>query len=315
LKIFVEAEGVEVTLLVDALVPAFLRGKLRAVLESDDFAVARSVPKACDVLWYPWNGTFFESTVPAVATVHDVVPFAYPAGETKRRLSQQRPFLRSAAESVAIVTDSEFSAREIELHLAVPRERVLVIPLGVGAPFGPGEPGQLPAALAGQPYVLAIGSDEPHKNMAPLIAAFEAVYAKTGVKLALLGATAPPGDASLALGPLTEAELLSVVRGARLLAAPGIYEGFGLPALEAMACGTPVLTARAGAAPEVCAEAAAYLDAPLEPQAWEAALLGLLGHDEALAELRRRGPERAAGFTWERTAGLTLEVLRRCASA
>lgn len=313
LRRFARIEEVDLTLLVDAPIPALARGTYRALIESDRFALARRVPRRCDVVWHPWNGTFFDSGVPAVATIHDVVPFAFPASEARKRRSEQRPFLRSAAESAGIITDSEFSANEIATHLGVWRERIVVIPLGVGAPFSPGPTGPLPAPLAGQPYVLAVGSDEPHKNVAPLVAGFAPLAARRGLRLALLGATAPPGSGALSLGPLTEGELVDVYRGARILAAPGLYEGFGLPALEALACGTPVLAARAGAAPEVCAEAAAYVDRPRDPQAWRAALEALLGDGVALAALRAQGPLRAAALTWERTAAATLEVLRRCA--
>jgi glycosyltransferase involved in cell wall biosynthesis len=112
------------------------------------------------------------------------------------------------------------------------------------------------------------------------------------------------------LGPADEMTLVDLYRGALFLAAPGLYEGFGLPLLEAMACGTPVLASRAGSYPEVCGEAAAYVDEPEDPLAWAAAIASLHDDPERRSALREEGLRRASAFTWERTAASTLDVLR-----
>ncbi len=302
---FIAADDVALTLLVDAPFPQFVRPRFRALLGRDTFALARRVPKDCDVVWHPWNGTFFATTAPSVATIHDVVPFAYPDSDPRKRRSQQAPFLRSAAESAAIVTDSAFSAGEIERLLGVAPERIRTIPLGVGPPFEPG-----PATAAFGRYILVVGSDEPHKNARPLLEGAARALEGRETRLAGLGPSLPDGPSFTPLPPADDAELVDLYRGAAFLAAPGLYEGFGLPLLEAMACGTPVLAARSGPYPQVCGDAAAYVDEPRDPQAWATAIATLLDDDPRRAQLRERGLRRAAEFTWERTARATLDVLR-----
>jgi len=302
---FAAADDVTLTLLVDGPFPQFARPRFREMLGHDAFALARRVPKDSDVVWHPWNGTFLAGTAPSVATIHDVVPFAYPDSDPRRRHSQQAPFLRSAAVSAAIVTDSAFSAGEIERLLGVTSDRIRPIPLGVGLPFEPG-----PATAALGPYILLVGSDEPHKNARPLVEGAARALEGRETRLAGLGPSLPGGPSFVPIPPAGEAELVGLYRGAAFLAAPGLYEGFGLPLLEAMACGTPVLAARSGPYPEVCGDAAAYVDEPRDPQAWAAAIATLLEDDARRAQLRERGLRRAAEFTWDRTARATLDVLR-----
>ncbi len=307
LRRFAARDDVELTLLVDALLPGLERGRFRALLGGGRFRLARRVPPDCDVVWHPWNGTFFDDAgLPAVATIHDAVPFAYPDPDERKRASQQGPFERSARRSAAILTDSAFSAGEIARRLGVPPGRIRVVPLAAGPEFRPGPPG----AAASGAYVLAVGSDESHKNVGTLAQGAREALERRGVRLAALGARLPPEGPFETLGPLDEAGLLAAYRGAVLLAAPSLYEGFGLPALEAMAAGTPVLAARAGPYPEVCGEAAAYVDEPADPAAWGRALASLLDDGERRAALRAAGMRRAAQFTWERTASQTLAVLR-----
>jgi glycosyltransferase involved in cell wall biosynthesis len=297
LRRFAAVDDVALTLLVDAPLPQLVRSRFRELLGRDSFALARRVPANCDVIWHPWNGTFFAASAPAVATIHDVVPFAYPDPEPRKMHAQQAPFLRSAENSVAIATDSTFSAREIENRLGVPAERIRTIPLGVGPPFRPGSPTDVRP-----PYILFVGSDEPHKNARPLLeGAHHALEGRT-TRLLTLGLKHS--------GSASETELVDLYRGATFLAAPGLYEGFGLPLLEAMACGTPVLAARSGPYPEVCANAAAYVEEPRDPRAWSAAINSLLDDGARRSELRERGLQRAAELTWERTADATLDLLR-----
>ena len=105
-------------------------------------------------------------------------------------------------------------------------------------------------------------------------------------------------------------QLIALYRAATIVAAPSLYEGFGLPVLEGMACGAPVLAARAGSLPEVGGDAARYVDEPDSVHAWRTALLALAGDAELRAELALRGPVHAARFSWDRCADETLEVVK-----
>jgi glycosyltransferase involved in cell wall biosynthesis len=312
LRRFAAAEDVELTLVVDTPLPVLQTAGYRATLGSRRFRLVKRVGDA-DVFWHPLNGTFCETSLPAVATIHDVVPFAYPHPDPRKRRSQQHPFLRSAR-AHAVITDSRFSASEIARHLGVAEERITVIPLGVDEAFRPG-PASPPAVLQGRRYILAVATLEPHKNLATLLTGFGRARFDADVVLAVRGALPSSIDRVVSLEAMDDAALPALYRGALFVAAPGLYEGFGLPALEAMACGTPVLAARAGALPEVCADAAAYVDAPQSPDAWSAALGRLAGDERRRIELRTLGIARAAPFTWDRTAELTLRVLRACARA
>jgi glycosyltransferase involved in cell wall biosynthesis len=305
---FVHVEDLALTLLVDAPFPQLVRSQYREQLGSEAFALARRAPRNCDVVWHPWNGTFLAANAPAVATIHDVVPFAYPASDGRKRLSQQQPFLRSAERSAAILTDSQFSAGEIERRLGVAPWRIWTIPLGVGLIFSPG-PVPAEAARSGD-YILVLGTDEPHKNVRPLAQGAARALEGRQTRLAGLGPSLPAGPVFERRGPADEMTLVDLYRGALFLAAPGLYEGFGLPLLEAMACGTPVLASRAGSYPEVCGEAAAYVDEPEDPLAWAAAIASLHDDPERRSALREEGLRRASAFTWERTAASTLDVLR-----
>ena len=175
-----------------------------------------------------------------------------------------------------------------------------MIPNAVGAPFGPEGP-------AGEgDYVLAVGTLEPRKNLA---AAQEAAR-RAGVELRVAGS---PGWGDVAvdgwLGRVSDDELAALYRGARCLVYPSLYEGFGIPVLEAMACGTPVVTSAGGATEEVAGGAAVLVD-PHDPAAIAA---GIEQASARRAELVARGLERARAFTWERVAAETRRVYEEAA--
>jgi glycosyltransferase involved in cell wall biosynthesis len=198
-----------------------------------------------------------------------------------------------------------------------------MIPLAADPAFsatvtGPGHP-----ALEGKPYVLAVGTLEPRKNLERLISAWSSLdaNARAGHVLALVGpvgwdaapilAAARDQGAQL-LGRVREEELRALYAGASAFAYPSLYEGFGLPVLEAMAAGAPVLTSNVSSLPEVAGDAALLVD-PTDVTAIATGLSRLLS-DPALAEsLRARGRARAAEFSWERTARETLALLRSIA--
>ncbi|MGE5273837.1 MAG: glycosyltransferase family 4 protein [Verrucomicrobiota bacterium] len=265
-----------------------------------------------DLWWYPLGlprsargldvlhcATFrapVRSPVPVVVTVHDLAVLRHPGtfNQWTRRYSRLAvPRVARAARRLIAV--SEFTRRELVELLGVSAERVRVIPNAVGDPFVPDGP-----AAEGE-YVLAVGTLEPRKNLAAAQQAAE----RLGVELRVVGASGW-GDVRVDgwLGRVSDEELAALYRGARCLVYPSLYEGFGIPVLEAMACGTPVVTSCGGATEEVAGGAAVLVD-PHDP-----AVIAD-GIEEASArrvELRARGLERAAQFTWERVAAETWAV-------
>jgi glycosyltransferase involved in cell wall biosynthesis len=245
------------------------------------------------------------SRVPAVVTVHDLALLRQPELFTPWvRLygsTLLRRVVRGAARVIAI---SEFTRREVVELCGVPEERVRVVLLGAGEPFEPDGP-----AGEGE-YVLAVGTLEPRKNLPRLAEATR----RLGIELRVVGARGwggveAGGDGVRWLGSPDDQEVARLYRGALCFAYPSLYEGFGLPVLEALRCGAPVVTS-AGTAMEEVADGAAELVDPLDAGAIAA------GIERAIArrdELRVRGPERAARFTWAAVADATAAVYRELA--
>jgi glycosyltransferase involved in cell wall biosynthesis len=266
---------------------------------------------------------------PVVVTIHDVSYERHPEWYPYRRDRLRRAFYRASARSAArVVTDSEFSAAEINAAYGIAPSRIVVIPLGVVASFADGEPEEPGVA---EPFVLHVGDLHPRRNLTVVLDAVIALRKQGGdtaaLTLALAGIdrgtvaelraraeAAGARDALTVLGVVSDAQLDALYREAAALVYPSLYEGFGLPVLEAMARGTPVVAARASSVPEVVGDAGVLLD-PGDLAGWVAsldAIIGQPGRREALAEA---GRTRAASFTWERTARATYEVFLRAAGA
>jgi glycosyltransferase involved in cell wall biosynthesis len=187
----------------------------------------------------------------------------------------------------------------------------------------PADPGALSrhGLTAGQ-YALAVGTRAAHKNLDTLGDA-AALLAARGLTLAAVGAVNPvvfrpaaadvKGAGAIVLGRVSDAELRALYEGALCLIFPSRYEGFGLPPLEAMACGCPVVTSRAGALPEVCGDAALYFDAA-DPRSLTEALQRLLDEAGLAAEMRQRGLARADEFSWRRAAEVLLRTIEPAAA-
>jgi glycosyltransferase involved in cell wall biosynthesis len=202
--------------------------------------------------------------------------------------------------AAAVITISEFTRQEVIEVLGTAPEKVHAIPIAVEEPFTPDGP------RAEGDYVLSVGTLEPRKNLARVQQAARAL----AVPLRVIGAEGWGGvKVEGWAGRVSDEKLAALYRGARCVVYPSLYEGFGLPVLEAMACGTPVVTSRGGATEEVAGDAAVLVD-PLDVEAIAA------GITEALTrggELRAKGLERAKAFSWDSVARETWAVYEQVA--
>jgi glycosyltransferase involved in cell wall biosynthesis len=249
------------------------------------------------------------ATVPVVLTVHDVAVLRLP--ETFNRWTRNYSALtvpRVARAAARIITFSSFSRDEIVDVLGVPATKVHVIPHGVGPPFVPDGPANEGA------YVLAVSTLEPRKNLPRVLEGFR----RSGIDAELVvvgargwGGVRVHGERVRWLGEVPDDELARLYRGASCVSYVSLYEGFGLPILEAMACGTPVVTSRFGACAEVAGRAAVLVD-PVDEDAIAA---GLVEAIERCDELARLGRERARGFDWRSAASKTVAVYREAAAS
>ena len=240
--------------------------------------------------------------VPTVVTVHDLAvlrqPQAFPRW-TRTYAPVVVPRVLHAARRVIAV--SEFTATELESLLRVPREKIRVVPNAVADMFAPDGP----RAAGG--YVLAVGTLEPRKNLERAIEAAE----RLGVELRVVGARGWGGvEAPGWLGEVDDEELARLYRGALCVVYPSVYEGFGLPVLEAMACGAPVVTSAGGATEEVAGGAAVLVD-PLDTQSIADGIESAIARRDVLGAL---GLVRARAFSWDESARLTCAVYGEAAA-
>lgn len=288
------------------------RRRIAAALGADPKTAVAAIPAAADVLWSPSNGTDLPTALPCVTTVHDVVPFVFPADGFEARKREQAPLRRTAERARTVIADSHYMSEQIALRMGVPPERIVVAPLGVSAPFvAAGERGVLPD---GRPYVLHVGAHDMRKNVPLLISAWQAAFPTADVALAFTRPPAVLPPAAVVVEARTDEALAAYYRGAMFVAVPSIDEGFGLPLLEAMACGAPVVASRAAALPEVGGDVPAWIGDPDSLEDWAFTFRRLERSPDALAEIGARGPAQAARFTWERCAELTLDALRAAAT-
>jgi glycosyltransferase involved in cell wall biosynthesis len=287
-----------------------------------------------DVLHAPAYTAPLWGTSPVVLTIHDVSYARHPDWYPYRRDAVRRAFYRRSAHRARLVlTDSEFSASEIIAAYGIPRERITVVPLGVDGRFSRGSPAghcELPQEISG-PFVLHVGDLHERRNLHTAVDAVLAARRHFGgasaVSLVLAGVDRGVGDALCAiaahadvpeavirLGPVSEELLVSLYRCAAALVYPSLYEGFGLPIVEAMACGTPVIASRAASIPEVVGDAGILLD-PMDSAAWADAIVTVVNDDDRTAELRSKGLARATEFTWARTARLTVDAYRKAVAS
>lgn len=251
---------------------------------------------------------------PAVMTVHDLSPWMNPAWhDGAGRIRRRTPILLKLGLATMVITDCEAVRREVIERFRLPAERVVAIPLAADENFRPVD------SPSSDPYFLFVGTLEPRKNIPFLIEAWRRLYQEIPVKLVLAGrrrTDCPPIESHPGLeimGEVPEAALPGLYSGALAVVYPSLYEGFGLPVLEAMACGAPVITSRDPALMELAGGAAVHCDVTESGQ-WVEAMRTMLLDNNRGQQLQQAGIHRAREFSWRRTAILTHEVYAEAAA-
>lgn len=271
----------------------------------------------------------------SMAMLHDAAVFDHPQAYTPAFVCWYRLlFRRLARRACGLLTPSHHSAQRLAHHLGVPLQRLGLQPLGADhlAPHGQRDAGltddaaawPLPELPAGTPYLMAVGSRNPTKNLVRVEQAFASVaQARPGLHLVLVGDTreavfrrdtAVGHPRILRLGRVHDDRLQALYRHARGLVFPSLTEGFGLPPLEAMHAGCPVVASTGGALPEVCGDAAMLVD-PTSVPAVAQAMAQLVDDPIAADHWRQAGLRHAARWTWAQAGQVLRQHVERCAVA
>jgi glycosyltransferase involved in cell wall biosynthesis len=264
--------------------------------------------------------------LPQLVTVHDLTMLTHPEWH---EASKVRYFgwatRRAVAAARRVLCVSATTARDLGELLGVPGERIDVTPLGTDLRAAPAEAVDAVRRRLGLdgPYLLGLGTVEPRKDLPTLVRAFATLAAELPHRLVLAGlagwgagalaaevAASGVAERILLAGYVPEADKAALYTGADVFAYPSRYEGFGLPVLEALACGTPTVTTTGGSLPEVAGDAAVLIE-PGDVGALAAAVAKLAADPAARHDAAGRGLARAAAFTWERCAALTVAAYRR----
>ena len=262
---------------------------------------------------------------PVVVTIHDLTFVRFPELCTPDTLQYGRLVHRALDRGAIVHATSEFVAGEVREHFGIDDVRIAQIPLGVRPSTG-GDPAQGRAIAGSERYVLALGTVEPRKNLPVLVRAFdELASADSHVRLVIAGAegwgadefnatwaAARHADRIVRLGYVSDDDRRNLLGGARVLAYPSIYEGFGLSPLEAMSVGTPVVASRAGALPETLGDAAVLVE-PSDVDGLAGALDRVVHDDEVRADLVTRGCRQVERYSWPRVAPRFVDLYRTLA--
>jgi len=292
----------------------------------------RSVPNS---LYHGTNFYVPPGTDRAVATFHDLSIYRHPECHPPARVDFMRRVIpQTLRRTDFLITVSEFTRREVIDFFAWPADKVVAIPLGVDPSFRPHsaaetEPVLQRMGLSHGAYVLCTATIEPRKNITRLLQAYAALPESLRAQFPLVLAGGEGwNDTELQtqiqravsagwlkrFGYVPEAELPALMAGARCFAFPSIYEGFGLPVLEAMGSGVPVLTSQVASLPEVAQDSARLVD-PYDVDAIRVALQEAIEDDQWRAGASSTGIQRAAGFSWDHTAQATAAVYRQLAAS
>lgn len=310
----------------------------------DMLLMARAVARErFDAFFFPAVYSYFPliSRVPTVVAFHDTIAERYPRMMFPSR--QNELFWRAKCalaklQARRVMTVSRASAEDIERFHGVPRDRIDLVTEAADPVFAPPRDATAPRAArerfglgASGPLFVYVGGLNPHKNLLGLLRGFDQALAeRPDARLAIVGDTSGKGfhdnrdelsdvvaksarlSASVRFtGYVSDEDLVALYGAATALVLPSLWEGFGLPAVEAMACGLPVLASRRGSLPEVVGDAGLFFD-PLSPAEISRALVELCSDAELMKRLAAAALARSATFTWERGAKLAEDSFRRC---
>jgi glycosyltransferase involved in cell wall biosynthesis len=262
----------------------------------------------------------------SVVTVHDLIQLRFPEYfSLPQRVYARRMIDHALRHAGAVVTNSEFTKTDILASFQIAPEKIHVTHFAIDASFARINDARirssfLVAQKLGKPYLLYVGSMKPHKNIPLLLRAFAAIRKESDVALAIVGESLfrqgalarLAGNLGITghirdLGVVKKADLLAAYSCAEALVLPSQYEGFGFPALEAMACGTPVVASDAASLPEICGGAALHF-ASGDEAALRDALRGVIASAQLCGELSEKGLKNVKRFSWRATAEKTLRI-------
>ncbi|MEW6716687.1 MAG: glycosyltransferase family 1 protein [Chloroflexota bacterium] len=266
---------------------------------------------------------------PLIVTLYDLIPMHFPRSvslQTRVLFDMMHRWIIHRAEH--IITPSEATRKDLSIQFNIPANNITFIPFGVEERFKP-QPLESKRYLREKynllhPYALYLGSNKPHKNLPRLIEAWALLprQVRSHFQLVVAGhwdprypiflpqCTSEVGDTVRFLGSVPEADLPGLYAVAECLVFPSLGEGFGLPVLEAMACGVPVACSQIPALLEIAGEAALYFN-PNDTQSMATTLVQLLEDENLRTETRLRGMRSASTFTWEKTAAKTLDLYQK----
>lgn len=282
------------------------------------------VPATTDVLWSPNYNAPLLSPGRLVVTIHDACHLALPQffGSALKHQAARAMFSNVRRRARQVVCDSEFTRDEVNRLAGIDPGRVTVVYPGIR----PVEATTMPRPVAA-PYLLFVGNMKPHKNLGRLVEAFSRLKDRIPHSLVLVGkregfitpdrhigaATEQLGDRVVFTDEVPDDVLASYYRHADLLVFPSLYEGFGMPPLEAMSAGVPVAASRVASIPEICGDSAVYFD-PHVVDDMTSAIARALSDRSLRAELRRRGYERVRRFSWGRTVNELASIFESVAA-
>lgn len=286
-----------------------------------------------DIFHMPQNGIGMSDTIPCkkIITIHDLIPFIMPETVGKGYLMKFLKEVPKVVESAdAILTVSECSKKDILKFMPIDENKIFVTPLSADSKYKPLNKDKCKLFLKmkyniNKPFILYIGGFSPRKNVKALITAFSKIYYNLNSEYNLVIVGSNKDDCSnlselsnnltikssiIFTGFVPENHLPIFYNACETFVYPSFYEGFGLPPLEAMSCGTPVISSNLTSIPEVVQDAGLLID-PYDTSILTDTLLELLNNETLKNELKLKGLERASSFSWEKTALRTLEVYKK----